>query len=268
MCGYCIESAYFECLANGTTETEDNPLVRVIISQEKNSELNFQGLKPTISRPQQPQHLLNTEVKELNFQVRDNSVLFSAKDTKILMDTSVKLLTDYYQWWLLGIDKVQSDGLQRLEETGILDPIMDTPLEEREEFNRLFPLLYSSLNYLLKEEADHPLIRDIAFTNAECPDFDGLDLWLQRKAFIHYLQQEGIQKTLNQIVEKGNRIELLWYGVMKLNLSGEDVGLIIKVLQDNPMLYGSSSACSPYYIEKIRTYSAGKGGVDSSGKGN
>ena len=261
MCGYCIEHGYFECLANGNTEAEGYEFTQVISNQEKSTELNYSGLSSAISSSKQHVSLPNKGVKQAKNQVRGNRVQIdmnphlSETSKKRLTDASIQILTNYYQWWLLGIGKQQSDGLQRLNETGILDPIMDTPTEEWQRFNKVFPTVYSSLNHLLKEDPDNPIIEQIAFTNAEgCPDFEALDLWLQRKAFIHYLQQQGTVKTLNNIVKKGNRIELLWYATMKLNLSGEDVELIIKVLTDNPMLYGSSSACSSYYIEKIETY--------------
>jgi len=151
-----------------------------------------------------------------------------------LIEASVELLERYNQWWLVG------DSEQLM---GKLDPI--------------FPLLYFSLVYLMKEQPGHILIEKIAFTDVQrCPFFIPMDLWLQRKAFIHYLQHQGISKTLNHFTESCDRIEMLWYAVMTLNMPESDIKLIIKMFKEHPKLIGPHGEESAFYIRKIEAYLA------------
>jgi len=151
-----------------------------------------------------------------------------------LIEASVELLERYNQWWLVG----NSEQLM-----GKLDPI--------------FPLLYFALVYLMKEQPDHVLIEKITFTDVErCPFFIPMDLWLQRKAFIHYLQHQGVSKTLIHFTERCNRIEMLWYAVMTFNMPESDIKLIIKMFKEHPNLIGTHGEGSAFYIEKIEAYLA------------
>jgi len=132
---------------------------------------------------------------------------------------------------------------------GHLEVVVDLHSNVLSQLNVIFPLIYFSLLYLQSEQADHPILLKIALNSINyCPGFDALGLWLQRKAFIHLIQTEGIPTTLNHIAdyinlssvndssERSFRIELLWYAVMKLNLSKVDIALVVRMLKDHSKL--------------------------------
>ena len=138
---------------------------------------------------------------------------FIANNGKILRD-SLELLNFYYGWWLLGIGKEKSEPLQRMEQTGIMDPIDNTTLAEWNKFDALYPAISFALSYIIHHHSDSEIIQRIALTNLEdVPDMWGKDLWLQRKAMITCVQRDGlvfVTENLSQI-----RYELIYYTLLK-----------------------------------------------------
>jgi len=150
-------------------------------------------------------------------------------DKMELMEDSLKLLNFYYDWWIEGQNRRKSEGLLRLKKTGIMDPIADTPKTEWERFYALFPYVYFSLIYLWKYHSDTELIEKIALHCPKgVPDFEGYDLWLQRKAFVFFIQKVGIVKALGKIDQV--RIELIYYTLLKINFEVAELEIIKKVV--------------------------------------
>ncbi|MBC2704290.1 hypothetical protein [Desulfobacula sp.] len=146
-----------------------------------------------------------------------------------LIEDSLNLLNFYYDWWIKGQNKRKSDSLLRLKKTGIMDPIANTPKTEWERFYALFPLVYFSLTYLWKYHSDTELIEKIALHCPDgTPDFGGYDLWLQRKAFVFFIQKVGIVKALEKIDQV--RIELIYYTLLKTNFEIAELEIIKKVV--------------------------------------
>ena len=135
-------------------------------------------------------------------------------DKERVFRNSLDLLNFYYDWWLLGIGKEKSEPLQRMEQTGIMDPIDNTTLAEWNKFDALYPALSFALSYIVHHHRDSEIIQKIALTNLEdVPDMWGKDLWLQRKAMIACVQRDGlmfITENLGQI-----RYELIYYVLLK-----------------------------------------------------
>ena len=152
----------------------------------------------------------------------------------------IELLTHYAKWWLKGAENTAKTFTA----------------EELDKLSTLFPLLSFSLSWLMRVQAECPVIAEIAFNNVQrVPFFFAPDLWLQRKAFIHCLLQQGLAKTLKQVIEKETRIELLWHVIILLKLSKSDIDLITNTLKANPQLHGSDGNTDDY-LEKIKYYLA------------
>jgi hypothetical protein len=111
-----------------------------------------------------------------------------------LTSISTECLRRYIDWWLLGKGRAKDqDGFRRLEETGIYDPIMDTPQKEWDKFNSIFPGLYFALSFLSRTQPRSEIIKTIALTGPDgTPDLIGNDLWLQRRAFLTCVKTYGI----------------------------------------------------------------------------
>jgi hypothetical protein len=111
-----------------------------------------------------------------------------------LTSIAAECLRRYIDWWLMGKGREKDqDGFRRIEETGIYDPIMNTPQKEWDKFNSILPGVYFSLAFLSRTRSHLDIIKSIALT---CPDgtpnFFGNDLWLQRRAFWACVKAYGI----------------------------------------------------------------------------
>ncbi len=153
---------------------------------------------------------------------------FIANNGKILRDT-LELLNFYYDWWLLGIGKEKSEPLQRMEQTGIMDPIDNTTLAEWNKFDTLYPAISFALSYIINHHSDAEIIRRIALTNLEdVPDMWGKDLWLQRRAMIACVKRTGlsfITENLSQI-----RYELIYYVLLKTDTNPAELNKLREVI--------------------------------------
>lgn len=81
-----------------------------------------------------------------------------------------------------------------LSGTGVVyDPIMSTPKEERVIFDLAFRALYFSVCYLSKLHIHYDCLKKLILTSPSgVPFFDGMDLWLQRKATERIYRFEGV----------------------------------------------------------------------------
>ena len=155
---------------------------------------------------------------------------FIANNGKILRD-SLELLNFYYGWWLLGIGKEKSEPLQRMEQTGIMDPIDNTTLAEWYKFDSLYPAVSFALSYIIHHHGNSEIIQRIALTNLEdAPDMWGKDLWLQRRAMTACVQRDGlvfIVNNLNQI-----RYELIYYVLLKTDTNSAELKKLKEAILD------------------------------------
>lgn len=153
---------------------------------------------------------------------------FIADKEKILKN-SLDLLNFYHDWWLLGIGKEKSEPLQRMEQTGTMDPIDNTTLAEWNRFGSLYPAISFALSFIINHHNDSEIIQKIALTNLEdVPDMWGKDLWLQRRAMIACVQRDGlsfIMNNLNQI-----RYELIYYVLLKDTINSAELNELKRVI--------------------------------------
>lgn len=135
-------------------------------------------------------------------------------DKERILKNSLDLLNFYHDWWLLGIGKEKSDPAERIEETGIMDPIDNTTLAEWNRFDTLYPAISFALSYIINHHNDAEIIQKIALTNLEdAPDMWGKDLWLQRRAMVACVKRYGFSFILNNLSQI--RYELIYYVLLK-----------------------------------------------------
>lgn len=150
-----------------------------------------------------------------------------------LTSISAEALSRYINWWLLGKGRKKDlDHDRRLSETGILDPIMDTPKEEWNKFSSMFPDLYFALAFLSKTQPRSEIIKTIALTCPDgTPDFVGNDLWMKRRAFLSCVREYGIDFIVDHIQKI--RPSLITHAVLNSNFPpGEYERLHLAVLSE------------------------------------
>lgn len=112
--------------------------------------------------------------------------------------TCVDLLNEYIAWWLQGGNVSHQDLNQRMEDLGIMDTIEDILPSERDLLIIRFPaLLYALTRVSVTPDAAPVLWMIIATNPSGVPDFDGFDLWLQRRAAQRYFDQHGLAPFLD-----------------------------------------------------------------------
>lgn len=124
--------------------------------------------------------------------------------------TCIALLNDYIAWWLEGGSVPHQNLNQLMKETGKLDPIEDIPEAEKLLLKHRFPALwFALLRTSCLPAAAKTLWTIITRNPSGIPDFDGLDLWLQRRAVQAVYDQQGIAPFLSD--SKSVRTELFQY---------------------------------------------------------
>lgn len=124
--------------------------------------------------------------------------------------TCIALLNDYIAWWLEGGSVPHQNLNQLMKETGKLDPIEDIPETEKLLLKHRFPALWFALLRTSCLPAGAKILWTIITRNPSgVPDFDGLDLWLQRRATQAVYDQQGITPFLSE--SQSVRIELFQY---------------------------------------------------------
>jgi hypothetical protein len=190
------------------------------------------------------ENLYNREIYQNNRQWNN---FMSAKTE--LKEISFVILNFYYDWWIKGHKKVTSNPMKKLKKTGILNPIGNTPQKKWDSFCALFPWVYFSLVYLYKYHNDTELIEKIALHSPNgVPGMEGDELWLQRKAFIFFIQKVGIINALAKIDEI--RVQLIYYALLKCKVSEDEIKIIVELLRENPDRFGLGDEVD-YYISQI-----------------
>lgn len=124
--------------------------------------------------------------------------------------TCIALLNDYIAWWLEGGSVPHQNLNQLMKETGKLDPIEDIPEAEKLLLKHRFPALWFALLRTSCLPAGAKILWTIITRNPSgIPDFDGLDLWLQRRATQAVYDLQGIAPFLSE--SQSVRTELFQY---------------------------------------------------------
>ena len=122
----------------------------------------------------------------------------------------ISLLVEYIDWWLVGGTVLRRDLLEVFDDTGILDPLDHITETERLLLDSRFPALCFALLHISgRPEGAEILWTIIVRCPAGVPDFNGLDLWLQRRAVLAYYDRHGLARFLTEVLSI--RIELLQY---------------------------------------------------------
>ncbi len=174
----------------------------------------YVAIKSYFARRQASPSAFRAELSDINLLNDEACWNEFIADKERILKNSLELLNFYHDWWLLGIGKEKSEPLQRMEQTGIMDPIDNTTLAEWNKFDALYPAISFALSYIINHHNDAGIIQKIALTNLEdAPDMWGKDLWLQRRAMIACVQRDGlvfVTENLSQI-----RYELIYYVLLK-----------------------------------------------------
>lgn len=129
---------------------------------------------------------------DMRFYTKESFWKAFVGDEERLAREALSALSGYHRWWIQGIRRERSDPVERIQETGLMDPVANTPTEEWSKFYGQFPALFFSLTLLRKIAPDAKIIRLLARNQpVEIPDFTALDLWLQRRAFTLCLNRDG-----------------------------------------------------------------------------
>jgi hypothetical protein len=124
--------------------------------------------------------------------------------------TCTTLLNGYVDWWLEEGSIPHQDLDQIFKDTGILDPIEGIPESERLLLGRRFAALWFALLRTSCQPASAEILWKIITRNPSgIPHFNGLDLWLQRRAALAYYDQYGLAPLLSE--SKSVRVELFQY---------------------------------------------------------
>lgn len=168
-----------------------------------------------------------------------------------------ELLERYHAWWLKGEGQHKNDLDQRLEETGVLDPIEDIAREDRELFYSLFPAVSFALFYQSRYGEDLTPVENVALTDvAGVPDFTGFDLWLQRRALACSVQARGASFLLDNLGPELRPL-LIFYGFLRFEAIREKKELIcsrmMSVIEKNDFSHEVEEEVHKYK-EKMNCY--------------
>lgn len=123
------------------------------------------------------------------------------------VESLLKLYADFY---LDGVGLKRNDLNELMDETGVVDPIDDICIEDRQAFSARFPAFWCALHWLGGQAEDVPLLWKMVTQNAiGVPDFDGLELWLQRRAALISYDRKGFERFGGDLISI--RPELIWY---------------------------------------------------------
>jgi hypothetical protein len=139
------------------------------------------------------------------------------------------LLKQYTDLYLKGIGLKRNDLNKLFEETGILDPIDDICIEDRQAFSDRFPAFWCALHWLGNKMAKIPLLWQMVVQPPRgVPDFEGFELWLQRKATLICYDHLGIQPFADNLA--AIRSELFLYLTLMRSISPEERALLLAAL--------------------------------------
>lgn len=134
-----------------------------------------------------------------------------------LLQHCTKAIEWYVAWWL-------DDGTERDTE---IDP------EENSAFRSAFRALFYSVTFLGRhEEAKLLLLKIFTTIPARCPNFDALDLWLQRQAAVGLFDMCGIDPFLEQLHRI--RASLIYHLDLKRGLTAAQKAALLDVVRTRP----------------------------------
>jgi len=143
--------------------------------------------------------------------------------------TCTSLLNDYIDWWLEGGSVEHQDLRQIFKDTGILDPIDDISRSERQLLESRFITLWFVLLRTSRQSGSAEIIWKIITRGPSgVPDFDGLELWLQRRAALACYDQFGLAPFLSE--SQSIRAELFQYVVAARVIRNEEKKAVLAVL--------------------------------------
>ena len=172
------------------------------------------------------------------------------QDKTKLIDVSTKILKDYCNFWLFGQEKETSDPNKRLSEKGIMDPVENTTPEDWEKFYSSFPIVFLAFLLLEKYTNKSKIIKHIALNQPhDVPDFPGLDLWLQRRAFCKCIKDYDYHFYLKHY--KTTRLELLYYSILKNAIPRKDLLVLKNYFLNDSKKYWGYTIDSEMVIELI-----------------
>lgn len=127
-----------------------------------------------------------------------------------------ELLNAYHDWWLQGKGLCRNDQDHLLRDTGVYDPIPDITDQERDRLDMLFPALFFAVSFLGQSQKRLDSIRRIALKEPfATPLFNGLELWLRRRALIIAIQNHGPGFLLDNL-SRNFRPVLIRYAFIRL----------------------------------------------------
>ncbi len=159
---------------------------------------------------------------------------FEQYSDKVSEQTCINLLNEYIAWWLEDGNVPHQDLNQRMEDFGIMDPIEDIPASERSLLEIRFPaLLYSLTKASVTPDGKSVLWTIVTKSPSGVPFFDGLDLWLQRRATQLIFDRHGLAPFLICLKETNCpiRVELFEILAASKPLSAEDKTLLLAALE-------------------------------------
>ncbi len=136
------------------------------------------------------------------------------------------LLRQYTDFYLKGVGLNHIDLYKRFAETGVMDPLDDICIEDRLAFSDRFPAFWCALHWLGRHTENAPVLWDMVIQNGiGVPDFEGLNLWLQRRAALVSYDRNGFARFRECLTSI--RPELFWYlALMRPIKDGERAELL------------------------------------------
>lgn len=157
-------------------------------------------------------------------------------------DVGPSILGTYLNYRVLGQGLRHNDLNELMETTGVFDPINDIRYEVHETIRWFLPGIWLAMMSMDKEAPRWTLLWDLVMKTPEgIPLFEGLELWLQRRAAIKAYDVAGLTPFLEQLADI--RAELLVNLMMHRRLSGSDLDRLTLALSRLP----EGDLCSDYF---------------------
>jgi hypothetical protein len=149
--------------------------------------------------------------------------------------SALELLNFYYDWWLLGINK------ELITQAPSNEEIRQATDDQWNKFKAFYPAIFFAFTFILHHHPDAEIIKRIALTHAnEEPDYWTKESWLQRKAMLASIQQNGIGFIVDNF--KQVRYELIYYVLLKATINPAELSLLKEAMvseEKDPPLYGA-----------------------------
>lgn len=129
-----------------------------------------------------------------------SSEFFETQRERWQGDIAESLLKSYVDFRLKGIGLHRQNLDELFGQTGTFDPIQDIHPDDHAVVRDRFLAIWCSLLVLAHQKPKSPIIWEIVTTPPiGVPDFDGLDLWLQRRSALIAYDSSGIEPFLTEI---------------------------------------------------------------------